>query len=68
VNFKVGDTVHMKKPHPCGCHEWEVLRVGMDFRIKCRGCGHRLMLPRPTFTKAVKFIIPSSEPLPPGNA
>lgn len=58
--FAVGDVVEMKKPHPCGSKEWEVLRTGADFRIKCRGCGHSVMLPRPKFEKGVKKIIISN--------
>ena len=38
--FDVGDVIRMKKPHPCGSYEWEILRVGADFRLKCAGCGH----------------------------
>ena len=37
--FDVGDIIKMKKPHPCGSQEWEILRVGADFRLKCMGCG-----------------------------
>ena len=44
--FAVGDIIRLKKQHPCGNFEWEVLRVGADFRLKCRGCGHQVMLPR----------------------
>lgn len=54
VRYHVGDVVSMKKAHPCGSHEWEVLRIGVDFVIRCQGCGHRVMLPRPKFEKAVK--------------
>ena len=50
----VGDTIQTKKPHPCGANTFAVLRVGMDFRIRCTGCGHRVMIPRPKFEKAVK--------------
>lgn len=46
MDFKVGDVVKMKKAHPCGTNQWELLRVGMDFRLKCLGCGHQVMLPR----------------------
>lgn len=56
MDLKVGDRVYMKKPHPCGCHEWEILRAGMDFRIKCINCGHMVMLPRAKFEKGVKKI------------
>ena len=44
--FEVGDIIRMKKPHPCGTYEWEILRVGADFRLKCTGCGHQVMVPR----------------------
>lgn len=44
--FDVGDRIRMKKPHPCGSFEWEVLRTGADFRLKCAGCGHQIMVPR----------------------
>lgn len=37
--YEVGDIVKLKKPHPCGSQEWEILRVGADFRLKCMGCG-----------------------------
>ncbi|MCL2665257.1 MAG: DUF951 domain-containing protein [Defluviitaleaceae bacterium] len=47
----------MKKPHPCGGGEWEVLRIGMDFRIRCLKCAHLVMLPRSKFEKRVKKII-----------
>ena len=57
MDFKVGDIVEMKKPHPCGSHQWEIIRVGADFRIICTGCGRRVMLPRPKFERAVKKII-----------
>ena len=52
----------MKKPHPCGSQEWEVLRVGIDFRLKCCGCGHLIMIPRKQAEKNVKLIIPKGEP------
>jgi hypothetical protein len=55
--FEVGDIVYTKKPHPCGSHEWEILRVGMDFRIRCMGCTHLVMLPRAKFVKNVKRTV-----------
>lgn len=60
--IQIGDIVYMKKAHPCGCHEWEVLRVGMDFRIKCLQCGHLVMLPRVKFEKNVKRVLTSALP------
>ena len=44
--YEVGDIVTLKKGHPCGSKEWEILRVGADFRLKCMGCGHMIMVPR----------------------
>lgn len=62
VKYYIGDIVQMRKQHPCGGFEWEVLRVGADFRIKCLKCGHQVMLPRPKFEKGVKKIIKSCAP------
>jgi len=55
----VGDVVMLKKPHPCGGYNWEILRTGMDFRIKCLTCNHQVMLPRTEFEKRVKKIVRS---------
>ena len=54
--YEVGDTIRMKKPHPCGSHEWEILRVGADFRLTCAGCGHQIMVPRRLVEKNTKEI------------
>lgn len=54
--YEVGDVVRLKKPHPCGSYEWEILRVGMDFRLKCIGCGHMIMVPRKTVEKSTKRL------------
>ena len=54
--YKLGSKVIMKKQHPCGSKEWEVLRVGADFRLKCMGCAHQVMMPRTTVEKNVKEI------------
>ena len=56
MDIQVGDIVKLKKQHPCGSHEWEVLRIGADFRIKCMGCSHQIMIPRKTLEKSVKEI------------
>lgn len=47
----------MKKQHPCGSSEWEVLRIGADFRLKCQGCGHQIMIPRPKAEKNVRNVV-----------
>lgn len=57
MNYSVGDVVQMKKPHPCGGNEWDVLRVGADFRLRCKTCNHMIMIPRPKFEKGIKKII-----------
>lgn len=56
AKFEVGDVIRMKKPHPCGSSEWEILRVGADFRLKCHGCGHQVMVPRRLVEKNTKEI------------
>ena len=55
-NFDVGDIIKMKKPHPCGSSEWEILRVGADFRLKCLGCGHQVMVSRKLVEKNTREI------------
>lgn len=55
--YKVGDVVQMKKKHPCGNDLWKISRTGMDFGIKCQGCGHFVMLPRVKFQRQVKSIV-----------
>ncbi len=56
MDVRVGDLLELKKEHPCGSREWLVLRVGMDFRLKCQGCGHELMIPRSKAEKSIKKI------------
>lgn len=58
MEIQVGDVVKLKKQHPCGSREWEVLRIGADFRLKCRGCEHQIMIARKLVEKNVKEIIP----------
>ena len=56
VEYEVGDVVRMKKKHPCGSYEWEILRVGADFRLKCTGCGHQVMVARKMVEKNTKEL------------
>lgn len=56
MNIQVGDKITMKKPHPCGCKEFSVLRVGIDFKIKCEGCGREVMVPRSKLEKNIKGV------------
>ena len=53
--------MRMKKAHPCGSFEWEITRTGMDFGLKCRGCGHFVMIARPKFIKAVKAVVSAAD-------
>lgn len=57
MDISVGDKLLMKKKHPCGCDTFTVNRIGMDFRIKCDGCGREFMVPRVKAEKSVKKII-----------
>ncbi len=57
MDIKIGDKVKMKKQHPCGCSDFEILRIGMDFKMKCIGCGREVMTPRTKAEKNIKNII-----------
>lgn len=56
MDYKVGSIVIMKKPHPCKTNRFEVLRVGVDIKIKCLNCGRILMMPRVEFNKKMKKV------------
>lgn len=56
MKIDVGNVLILKKSHPCGSNEWEVLRVGQDLRIKCLGCEHQIMTPRRSIEKSIKGI------------
>lgn len=62
MDIQVGDILKMKKQHPCGSAEWEVLRIGADFRLKCAGCGHQIMIPRVKAEKNVRGITKGTQP------
>ena len=52
--YNIGDIVKTKKNHPCGSNIWETTRVGVDFKLKCKGCGHVITLERPKALKMIK--------------
>ena len=56
IPYEIGDIVRLKKKHPCGSSEWEVLRVGADFRLKCLGCNHQIMIARKLVEKNPRQI------------
>lgn len=57
MDIRVGNKVEMKKQHPCGCKEFEVLRVGLDYKIKCCNCQREVMVPRLKIEKNIKRVI-----------
>ncbi|KAF0507369.1 DUF951 domain-containing protein [Pediococcus pentosaceus] len=57
MEYELHDIVQMKKSHPCGSNTWEIIRVGMDIKIKCEGCGHIVMLPRREFERKLKKVV-----------
>ncbi|MDD6327073.1 MAG: DUF951 domain-containing protein [Eubacteriales bacterium] len=57
MEFIVGQRIKLKKNHPCGANSWEILRVGMDFRLKCTGCGHSMMIPRKAVEKSFRGFL-----------
>lgn len=61
MDVRVGDRLQMKKPHPCGGNEFAVLRVGMDFRIRCLKCGHEVMVPRAKIERNIRKIFREEE-------
>ena len=56
MDIRVGDKVTFKKQHPCGCNVFSVTRIGMDFKLKCTGCGHEIMTPRVKIEKFIKNV------------
>lgn len=56
MTFEVGNILQLKKKHPCGSDQWEVLRVGADFKLKCCGCGHEVMVRRAMVEKSLKKL------------
>lgn len=56
MDIRVGDVLTMKKPHPCGSRQWQVLRIGADFRLRCVGCGREVLGPRAKFEKNIRQV------------
>ena len=56
MDIRIGDKLEMKKEHPCGNRTFEVLRIGMDFRLRCVGCGREMMIPRLKAEKNIRKI------------
>lgn len=61
VTYQLHDVVMMKKQHACGENRWEIIRLGMDIRIKCQKCGHSVLIPRARFDRLVRKVLESKE-------
>ena len=61
MDLQLHDILELKKDHPCGSRCWEVLRVGMDIKMKCQGCGHEVMQPLRKVEKMIRRVIPKEE-------
>ena len=61
ISYEIGDIVRLKKQHPCGSSEWEILRVGADFRLKCMGCGRQVMAERRMVEKNARNLKKKSQ-------
>lgn len=61
MQYNIGDIVELKKQHPCGSKNWEITRVGVDYKLKCVGCGHIIILERPKALKLIKKILKRKE-------
>jgi hypothetical protein len=57
IEINLGDTVRLRKKHPCGSTDWKVVRVGADIGLVCLECQRKIMLPRGTFNKRLKTIL-----------
>jgi hypothetical protein len=64
MEVRLGDVVRLRKVHPCGGYEWEVVRLGADIGVRCRTCGRRVLLERRVFEKRVKEFVSRGEPEP----
>ena len=62
LDIKLGDVVRLKKKHPCGSYEWEVVRLGADIGLRCVKCRHRVLLDRSTLERRVKSVTSPSGP------
>ena len=57
LHYEIGDIVSLKKGHPCGENKWEIIRTGVDIKLKCLGCERQIWLSRIDFEKRVRKIL-----------
>lgn len=60
-NYKLNDHVILKKGHPCGTNDWQIVKLGADIKLKCSGCGRLVFIPRIEFNKKIKKVIAKEE-------
>ncbi len=61
MELKLGDIVRLRKKHPCGSYDWQVVRLGADIGVKCQGCGRRVLLERRVLERRIKSVISRGE-------
>ena len=57
MDLYLGDVVRLRKKHPCGSYEWQVIRLGADIGIKCQGCNRRVLLPRRELERKIREFV-----------
>ncbi|RLT36112.1 MAG: DUF951 domain-containing protein [Chloroflexi bacterium] len=65
MDLRMGDVLRLRRKHPCGGFDWDVVRVGADIGLRCRQCGHRVLLDRPTLRKRLHTVLDRGAPLDP---
>jgi hypothetical protein len=63
MHFSLGDRLRLRKKHPCGSFDWEVVRLGADIGLRCEKCGRRILLPRSEVERRIKQVLPPNEKL-----
>ena len=61
MHFSIGDRLRLRKKHPCGSFDWEVVRLGADIGLRCEKCGRRILLPRSEVERRIKQVLPRNE-------
>lgn len=65
LDLRMGDVLRLRKQHPCGSHDWEIVRLGGDVGLRCRGCSHRILMDRPTLRRRALAFVERGAPLDP---
>jgi hypothetical protein len=65
LDLRVGDVLRLRRKHPCGGFDWDVIRVGADIGVRCRECGRRVLLDRPTLRRRLKSVVERGAPVHP---